>query len=72
VRLKAGTNKVVDAERLFQFLLVRLKAQRPFFIEIVAPLFQFLLVRLKEGNVGTLDDYFAISIPSGAIKSQSR
>jgi len=68
VRLKAGTNKVVDAERLFQFLLVRLKAKS--FND--DPVFSFISIpsgAIKSFAFLKASPILSISIPSGAIKS---
>jgi len=55
-------------EKLFQFLLVRLKGAGIILPEVVKK-FQFLLVRLK-GYYGNLPCFRTlISIPFGAIKS---
>ena len=57
-----------SVERLFQFLMVRLKAVLILFIYLVS-LFQFLMVRLKVVSPVMPISERLVSIPYGSIKS---
>ena len=72
VRLKDFIFKLAcRCNEAFQFLMVRLKVQMCYIFARCVTRFQFLMVRLKEWFVEFTCMHTNISIPYGAIKSNS-